>query len=350
MSIKSHWALPAALVALFLLLGAAGCGEAESQASANGKAAQLVKVGIETVKAEPLKDVLALPGVAEARKEVKLAADWAGKVEWICECEGTQVKKGDLVAKVDTASLSAVLQRAEAAYKLADELAQRRSALFKKKVLPREELDRALTERIVAEGNLREARVNYQRGFVRSPIDGLVNYIHLEVGEFVDRGQPVADLVNVRQIRIRVSVPEMDVRFLKVGQQALVMVDAFPGRKLIGAIDLVSYKGDEATKTFLVRVTVDNADRSIRSGMIARVFFLRRLIPDAISVPLSSIVDKGGERLIFVEKDGVAHARIIKIGVIQEDRVQITEGLQAGDHLIVVGQHEVEEGTKVSVQ
>jgi len=84
--------------------------------------------------------------------------------------------------------------------------------------------------------------------------------------------------------------------------------------------------------------------------MIARVVFLRRIIPDALTAPIFSIVDKGGERILFVEKDGVVQARTISIGAIEGDKVQITKGLQPGDNLIVVGQKEVEEGMKVRVQ
>jgi len=74
---------------------------------------------------------------------------------------------------------------------------------------------------------------------------------------------------------------------------------------------------------------------------------VRRSVPEAIAVPLFAIVDKGGERIVFVEKDGVAESRVISIGVIEEDRAQITSGLNIGDHLIVRGQTEVEDGLKV---
>ena len=329
---------------------AAGCGNSGDKTDSNRDQVPRVKVSIETVRPAPMRDVLVLPGSTEAFRDVLLAADWGGRVEWVCGCEGQRVKKGRMIAKIDVAILKAMLDRARAAFKLADEAAKRRQALRRKKVIPQEDLDRAITERLVAQGNLAEARVRYQQSFVRAPIDAVVNRVHVEVGEFVDRGQPVAELVNPDPIRVVVSVPEMDVRYIKVGDRALVTIDAYPGRKIIGAVDLVSYKADPATKTFAVRVVIANSDLAIRPGMIARVYFQRRLIPDALSVPLHAIVDKGGDRLVFVVVDGVVHARAIKIGVIQQDRVQITRGLKPGDQLIVVGQHEVEEGMRVSVQ
>lgn len=342
-----------ALLALWLLAGglsAAGCGNTEGNASTTGREAPLVKVSVEEVRPAPMRDVLALPGTTEAFQDVRLAADWGGRVEWLCDCEGKKVKKGDLIAKIDVAALKAALNRAEAAFKLADESAKRRMSLRKKKVIPQEDLDRAITERLVAKGNLAEARIRFEQSFVRAPIDAVVDRTHVQVGEFVDRGKPVADLINPNPIRVVVSVPEMDVRYIKPGDQALVTIDAYAGRKIIGTVDLVSYKADPATKTFKVRVVIDNTDHAIRPGMIGRVYFQRRIITDALSVPLHAIVDKGGDRLIFLVVDGAVQARAVKVGVIQRDRVQIIEGIKAGDRIIVAGQHDVEEGMRVSVK
>jgi membrane fusion protein (multidrug efflux system) len=97
-------------------------------------------------------------------------------------------------------------------------------------------------------------------------------------------------------------------------------------------------------------VLVDNADGAIRPGMIARVYLLRRVIPDALTVPLRSILDKGGERIVFVVEDGVARARTIKAGVLSRDKAQIIQGLKPGDQLIVAGQTMVEDGIKVKLK
>ena len=158
------------------------------------------------------------------------------------------------------------------------------------------------------------------------------------------------ELVSVDRMRINVDVPEMDVRYLKVWQNARVTVDAYPGEHWDGLVDFVAFKADPATKTFLVRTLIDNPHGDIRPGMIGRVVFVRQIIPDALAAPLFALVDKGGERLVFIEKDGVAHSRNVSIGVIEGDRVQITDGLSPGDHLIVKGQTEVEDGMKVSVR
>ena len=357
MAMRSRSIITIAGLIVLLFLGAmtgGGCERSQSiaqqETDQNKKEKRAVQVSVVTVEPGPVKDILVLPGETEAWQDVRVAADTAGRVEWIGPREGDKVKKGELIAKIDVSALKAALDKAEAAAKLADELYQRRVKLFEQKIITEEDLDRSRTERILAQGNLRQTRVEYDRGFVRAPISGLVNYLYVDEGEFVDRGKPITDLVNVDTIKINVNVPELDVRYLKVGQAAGVRIDAFPERQLLGKVDFVAYKADPATKTFHVKVLTDNSDHSIRPGMIARVAFIRRVIPDALAAPLFALVDKGGERILFVEKDGVVQARSVSIGVIEGDRVQITEGLHAGDHLIVAGQTEVEEGMRVVIE
>lgn len=342
----------ALLAVLLTLVSVAGCGPSEGKVETKNdqSRAKPVKVSVITIKPTSIKDALLLPGETEAWHDVRLASEIDGIVERIDPREGQAVKEGQLIATIEVSALKAALDHAEASFELADKLYQRRKLLSERNVIAKEELDRSLNERTLALSNLRRAKVKYERGFLHSPINGLVNHLHVDIGEFVDRGDPVADLVNVDKIKININVPELDVRYLRVGQKAMVTVDAFSGRRLPGRIDFVAYKADPATKTFRVRVLIRNTDREIRPGMIARVAFLRRIIPDALVVPLFALVDKGGERIIFVEKDGIAYARTVSIGVIEGDRIQITEGLEVGDHVIVNGQTEVEEGMQVQVQ
>jgi membrane fusion protein (multidrug efflux system) len=340
------------LVLILAIAFAAGCSRSESSAEQENNQNQnkAVKVSVVRVEPAPMKDILVLPGETEAWLDVRVAADAAGRVEWVGPKEGQTVKEGDLIAKIDVAALKAACDRAEAALKLAEDLYQRRYKLFEKNIINQEELDKSATERTLAQANFRQMQIEYERGFLKAPLTGIVNHLFADEGEFVDKGKPFVDLVNVDKIKINVNVPELDVRYLKVGQKTMVRVDAFPDRELPGVIDFVAYKADPATKTFHVKVIVDNTNHEIRPGMIARVAFLRRIIPDALAAPIFAIVDKGGERILFVEKNGMVQARTISIGAIEGDKIQITRGLEPGDNLIVVGQKDVEEGMKVQVQ
>jgi membrane fusion protein (multidrug efflux system) len=297
-----------------------------------------------------MRDVIYLPGTTEAWQDVQVSADTAGRIEWMGPREGDKVNKGDLLIKIDVSALKAAMDHAAAQLKLADDLYQRRKRLFDRKIIAKEELDQSATQRTLAATDYEQIKVRYNQGFPRSPITGIINHLYVDTGEFIDTGKPIVDIVNIDRIKINVRVPELDIRFVRVSQKTPVRIDAFPERDLGGKVDFVSFKADPATKTFLVRTLIDNPLGDIRPGMIARAVFVRRVITDALVAPLFALVDKGGERLVFVEEDGLAQSRTVSIGVIQGDRVQITSGLKPGDHLIVKGHTEVEDGMKVSVQ
>lgn len=340
------------LTALIAGFAMTGCKDRDSMANTetNSLETSAVPVSVVVVNPIPMKDVIYLPGETEAWQDVQVATNAAGRIEWIGPREGQDVKKGALLAKIDVSALKAALDHAEAAYQLAEDLYQRRRRLYENKIIAKEELNQSETQRKLALTDLEQIKVKYNHGFPKSPITGIINHLYVDVGEYADIGKPIADIVNIDKIKINVRVPELDVRFVKKGQKTPTKIDAFPDRTLIGTIDFVAFKADPATKTFLVRSIIDNPTHDIRPGMIGRVVFVRRVIPDAIAVPLFALVDKGGERIVFVEKDGVAESRTISIGVIEGDRIQITSGLNAGDHLIVKGHTEVEDGMRVTVQ
>lgn len=331
---------------------ASGCDDKAGLATTASQSNQppAVPVSIIEIKAEPIRDVIFLPGTTEAWQDVQVAADTAGRIEWIGPREGDIVKKGDLLIKIDVSALRAALDHAKAQYQLADDLYQRRRRLFERKIIAQEELDQSSTQRTLAATDLEQIKVKYNHGFPHSPINGIINHLYVDAGEFIDTGKPITDIINIERIKINVRVPELDIRFVLQGQKTPVKIDAFPDRTVSGTVDFVSFKADPATKTFLVRTVIENPFGDIRPGMIARVAFVRRVIPDALLAPLFALVDKGGERLLFIENDGVAQSRTVAIGVIEGDRVQITSGLKPGDHLIVKGQTEVEDGMRVRVQ
>jgi membrane fusion protein (multidrug efflux system) len=342
-------AILTALLAVFVMTG---CKDQENTAIAQNSSRELAVtlVTITVVAPVSIRDVVFLPGETEAYEDVKVAANAAGRVEWIGPHEGQTVQKDELLAKIDVSAHKAALEHAKAAYNLANHLCERRRRLYANKIIAKEELDQSETQLKLALTDLEQIKVRYNHGFPKSPITGIINHLYVDVGEYADIGKPIADIVNIDRIKINVRVPELDVRYVKKGQKTPIKIDAFAERPLIGTVDFVSFKADPATKTFLVRSVIDNPEHDIRPGMIGRVAFVRQIIPDAVTVPLFAIVDKGGERIVFLEKDGIAESSTISIGVIEGDRVQVTSGLKVGDHLIVKGHTEVEDGMKVSVK
>jgi membrane fusion protein (multidrug efflux system) len=335
--------LPLLLLSAYFL----GCNRGEGRETKGTQEVRIIKVAVEKVEPRVMRDILVLPGETEPWLDVLVPSDLAGRIEWLGPKEGDRVRQGENIARIDAALLKASLDKAQAAFVLTENLLKRRRELHARNIINQEELDRSITEYNLAEGALKQARIEYEKAFIKAPAEGIVNRIYVDEGEFIDRGKTLLHLVNVDRIKVGINVPELDVPHVKRGQAAAITIDALPNLNLEGNIDFISYKADPATKTFLVRVLIENPSHIIRPGMIARVALLRRIATDALSVPLFALVERGGERLIFVEEDGVAKARAVSLGMIERDRVQITEGLRPGELLIVSGLSEIEEGTRV---
>ena len=332
-------------------LATGGCNRGSAQAEAAAPPEpRKVRVSVAEIRPFPVRDVLVLPGATMPHQDVMLASDQAGRVDWVGPREGDSVKAGDLLVKIDVSTLKAQLDNARASYQLSDSQYERRVKLFERRIISREELDRAKTERSVQAGSVRQAQAAYEQGFIHAPVDGVVNQVLVDAGEFVGRGQPVIELVDASQVEIELSVPELDVKYLRPGGPAPIVVDALPDLEFQGKIDFISYKADPLTKTFRVKVILENPEGKIRPGMIARASLLKRVVPDALAVPLFTLVDKGGERLLFVEEDGLARSRNVTLGILDGNMIQIVEGLANGDRLIVSGQNDVEDGVRVEVE
>ncbi len=335
---------------LLVSLTAAGCGGDGNTNPVPAAESVAVKVTCETAALSVIRDELTLPGRTEADKDLTLSAEHGGRVEWVGPVEGGRVTKGQRIAAIDLSALKAALEKATASHELARRQVERRRELVDQDLLSREEFDQAETELQLSRNSLRQAQVDYRQGQVFSPIDGVVNELHVDPGEYVQAGDAVADVVNAQRIRINVEIPEMDVRWIKPGQTVSVRVDAYPESRWTGRVDVVAAKADETTKTFEVQVLVDNADGTVRPGMMTRVTFLLREIPDALTAPLLAVREEGGDRLVYVVSDGRASARVVTLGAIDGDRIQVLDGLRAGDRLIVAGHDSVEDGMEVTVQ
>jgi membrane fusion protein (multidrug efflux system) len=321
---------------------------AGSQGQQTSAAVLDVKVeAIEPVSQQP--DEMRLPAVLEAYRVVKVAAEVPGRIEKIGPQEGTDVEPNQPLVWVNTDLLKAACDQAVAQYELNVRELKRYETLDGRGVATDIELYRAKAAVAVSEAALTQTREQLARAVIRSPIAGVLNDIIPERGEYVVPGMPVAEIVQVDQLKAVVCLPERDVVHVKVGQKSRVVVDAVDGLELDGTVTYISAKADEASRTFRTEITADNRQRRARAGQIVRLRLLRRNIPQAIMIPLLSVIPTEDGYQVYVVEDDKAKARKVGIGVITSDRVQAISGLKAGDKLIVAGQRMVGDGSPVRV-
>jgi len=307
------------------------------------------------VKIEPLvpvaeqPDEMRLPAVLEAYRVVKVSAEVPGRVEKLGPPEGSDVEPNEPLVWLNTDLLQAACDQAAAQHELNVRELRRYEDLDRRGVATDIEMYRARAAVAISKAVLDQAREQLARAVIRSPMKGVLNDLIVDPGEYVGPGTPVAEIVEIDRLKVVVNLPERDVSYVKVGQKARVAVETMEGYELEGTITYISFRGDEQCRTFRAEITADNHQRRARAGQIVRVILLRRNIPQALMIPLASVIPTEDGYQVYVEEDGKAKARKVQIGLITADRVQATSGLKAGDHLIVSGHRLVGDGSPVRV-
>ena len=186
------------------------------------------------------------------------------------------------------------------------------------------------------------------KGTVKSPIAGVLNKRLVESGEYVSPGDPIARVVLLDPVKVAVDVPEKDIRFVELGSAMGVTVEGVK-EMLPAQVTYRSVIADPATLTFRVELTVANPQGRLLPGMIVKVALLRRVIENAITVPLFAVVPRDGRAVVYVVEGAVAGERTVTLGITDGEKIEVTGGLAAGDMLVVEGQRQLSDGETVKV-
>ncbi len=308
-----------------------------------------VNVEVEVLDTEVLVDTFVLPAEVEAAEDIALAARSAGPIEWIGPDEGERVKKGELIMRIDAETQQQALKSAKAAAQLAKANYERVQNLSKKGVSTDEALDQARSTLQQAEATLSIAEQNLADAHLKSPINGVVDELPFDVGEFVNRGQMVAHIVDIASVEVVVNVPEKDVTYLNEGQLVEVKLPGEGAGEVTGKIERIRLVADEMSRTYRVEARIPNPDGLLRPGMITKMELMRRENPEAIVLPMFAILQTQDGPVVYLENDGTAKMRPVKTGARRGKEVEILSGLQAGERLIVKGHRTLTDGALVEV-
>jgi len=320
--------------------GAADAAEAERP---------LAKVKICEVFHQPLIDTLTLPGTVEAYEEVEVAARSEGTIEWIGPEEGDRVEAGTPLLGVDLELASTRVAEASTAYELAELRYKRVKELYEQSVAAVDQMDEAEAGIKRAKAALDAAETSLSHGTIIAPIGGTVDRLPVDVGEYVAVGQPVLRLVDIDRVKVRLDLPERDVLYLGTGSRVEIRPFHDPQRAIPGTIEFVAMSAERDTRTYPVKILVENPEHSLRPGMIVRVSVVRRQVEQAVAIPFFTMVDRESGKAVFVVEQGVARERPVEFGSFQGGLIEIIRGLDPGDKLIVVGQRNLVNGQAVEV-
>jgi RND family efflux transporter MFP subunit len=301
-------------------------------------------------------------GSVHADQRVNLSAEVGGILAEVKVEVGDLVGRGDLLARLDDERLRITRDLARAEVEIAKANleksrrdAQRQVSLFEDQVSSEYSLEEADLKAKIGAGQLKVAQARLavaQRDLsdasIVSPVDGEITRKHVEVGELVEAGTPLFDIVKIDRVKVVVHVSELEITRLRKGQDAEISVDGHPGVVFRGAVEAISAQADPQTRAFPVEIEVTN-DRAekLLPGFIARVRIRGRTFANAISLPQEVIVQRNGHPVVFVVTSDTASERVVELGFVDRGRVVVEKGLKPGDKVIVTGQQSLRGGDRV---
>lgn len=288
------------------------------------------------IKPVQMNEMKASSGTVLPDEEVDLSFETSGKIVEIRFKEGTQVKEGELLAKINDKPLQAQLLKLQSQKKLAEEKEFRQRSLLEKDAISRESYDQVATElqSIEADIQLIEARIAETE--LRAPFDGTIGLRLLSEGSYTSPNTKIVRLVKTRPLKIEFSIPERYAGEVKPGFPIEFLIDG-DNNVYKASVYAVDPKIDINTRTIVVRALYPNTRNELRPGRFASINMRLSQIENTIAIPTEALIPEMEGEKVFVYKAGIATARKVTTGLRTEAMIQIQDGLEFGDTLLTSG-------------
>jgi membrane fusion protein (multidrug efflux system) len=329
-----------------------GKGDNKSWAMAGTKGASApsvaVPVQVEPVERRSISQYLETNGTLEAENEVDIVARTTGPVAEINTEEGRLIRTGQVIARIDDREARNQVAISTVARDEANLAFDRAKSSWDEGLVSREVYDTALSRLNSAEAQLESAEIQLAYTEITAPFDALVVTRNIKLAQYVTPGTTLFRISDFTPLLCRVEVPEKDFPRIRIGQPAHLRVEAYPGDRFSAEVARLRPTVDAATGTFTATLEVDGRDK-LRPGMFASVYLQTDIHDDAIVIPRDTLVLDSLGDTVYVKMEDVAARREVRLGLRSEDSVEVLEGLDEGEPLIVIGQEGLADGTPVTV-
>ena len=327
--------------------GSKGPGGGPSGGGPSGRGMAL-NVNAKILKPETLVDVIRLTAMTIPDEEVDLTFESSGKITGIFFREGTSVKKGQLLAKVNDKPLQAELQKLQTQIPFAEDRVFRQKSLLEKDAVSKEAYEQVATEldKLKADIELTKARIAQTE--LLAPFDGIIGLRNVSEGAYASPSTIITSLTKIVPLKIEFSVNEKQVDNVSPGMEITFQPDG----------DLSVYKAaiyaketrvDPKTYTLKVRALYPNTNGRLRPGRSAIVEIHSNPVNNALTAPNESIVKEMGRNIAYIYSGGRAKQIVLDIGMRTESNVQVLSGLNSGDTLLVSGVMQLRDGLPVII-
>ena len=330
-----------------------------------------LRVRVSRAEAGSLDRRSSLSGVVRAFRRAQIAAETAGRVVERRAEPGDRVESGVSLLALDDSRLHLALEEARAnlaarEVDLAEAARERergeglyaRQAISEKR---RDEIEfavrRARSARDLADAAMRRAQRNLADARIAAPFAGSVEAVHVDVGDYVRPGTPVADLIDLSRARLQAGVTGAEATHFAVGDAAIALFEDLGGLGFEGVVRSVGRVADPGTGTYPLEIWLDNGGGKLREGMVASLSLTADVGSGAAAatlVPQSALVRRDGRLAIFVvgeaDRGPRVNLREVRIGHSDGDRVEVLAGVDPGETVVIEGQFALRDGSDVFVE
>ena len=294
-------------------------------------------------------NAIAVNGTLMPNEEVELVAEIVGKVVGIYFKEGAEVKKGDLLLKVDDSDLQAQLSRAEFQQKLLSDKLERQRILLKRESISREAFDQLQTDYNMLMADMELLKVKIRRTEIRAPFSGAMGFRYVSEGSYVQPNSKIARLVDNSVLKFEFAIPERYADEDFIGQKVAFHVTgrdkAYKAR--IYAMDPhISVN----TRMLLLRAEYHNRTFELMPGMFAKGLLEVGDDMEYIAIPTESVVPVMDGKKVWIVRDGKAVSVPIRSESRDEKNIEVMEGIAVGDTVITTGLMQLRDGMRVDVK
>jgi membrane fusion protein, multidrug efflux system len=334
---------------LLAFLGMEGCkNERVTEAGDN----QSIAVRVEKVRSHSEKKQLSVSGNIEGFKTTRLGFMVAGKVNFIAMEEGQTVAAGELLASLDPESYSIAKDMADANLDQTQDEFNRLNQMHEHQSISESDFNKITNALKVAKAQQRLQAKNLLDTRLYSPISGVLLKKGVEAGEIIGAGMPLFVVSNIKTVKVNVSVPESDIHQLRIGNEASVYVLSLDSA-FIGKIVEIGSLAEAATRTFTVKIEVQNPHLLIRPGMTAEVQINTGVTEQCIGIPADAVQHETDNSSYVYVADTIknqAFKRTISIGNILDNSIEVISGLTQGELIIVSGQQKLSSGSSITLK
>jgi len=305
-------------------------------------------VSVYVVKAQTLDNTLFASGTILANESVDLKPEISGKVTAIYINEGQPVSKGQLLLKLNDADLQAQLKKVNAELKLSEEKLNRYAQLLKIQGVSREEFDMATNQFQALKADAEVLKVQIARCSITAPFNGVLGLRQISEGSFITPQQVVTSIQQLNPIKIDFSIPERYASLIKNGSLINFKIEGYP-ENFQGTVFAFEPGIDVSSRSLKIRARANNPNNKLRPGAFAKIELVLDKNTNALMVPTQAIVPILKGQQVFICKNNIAEAIPVETGLRNETKVQIINGLQDGDSVIITGLMGLKAGASLKI-